>query len=305
MVRTASNSKNLLKHDKPGGLPSGYPHAASLKQAQNQCQAKLNLESGGHDAIIKHLNEKHEKERLRWSKEIADIHTELLQKTTVHKGELDNANAKILAEKKKRRLDNEQATADKGLMAADIAYLRTWLDEMNDELSEAKFATKQALRDKKDAMAARKYANSVATKRMAMLKDLKIHVNELSNNLADESQQRANLERMSSIKLEIKRQRGVGRKGGSGKWPVKVVLLICELLVNGTPPSAVPKNIRTFSAAMTGETQDQPPSVDFVRKCRVVVQNLNEMLAAYRLSKEAKWHQLFTDVTSLGLCTTN
>ena len=117
-------------------------HAASLKQAQNQCQAKLNLESGGHDAIMKHLNEKHEKEGLSWSKEIADMHTELLQKTTVHKGELDNANAKILAEKKKRRLANEQATAAKGLMAADITYLCTWLDEMNDELSEAKFATK-------------------------------------------------------------------------------------------------------------------------------------------------------------------
>ena len=67
-----------------------------------------------------------------------------------------------------------------------------------------------------------------------MMKDLKLKVGELKDSLADESHQRAALERLCALHLEIKRQRIVGRKGGSGKWHVRIVLLICELLVNGT-----------------------------------------------------------------------
>jgi hypothetical protein len=40
------------------------------------------------------------------------------------------------------------------------------------------------------------------------------------------------------------------------------------------------------------------PSVNFIRQCRVVVQNLNEMLAAYTLGKAKKWRQVFNDGTS-------
>ena len=40
------------------------------------------------------------------------------------------------------------------------------------------------------------------------------------------------------------------------------------------------------------------PSVCFVRQCRVVVQNLNEMLAAYRLGNADQWVELFTDGTT-------
>ncbi len=48
--------------------------------------------------------------------------------------------------------------------------------------------------------------------------------------------------------------------------------LICELLVNDTPPSAVP--------------------------CQVVLQNLNETLATLRLGRSEEWFQLFPDGTS-------
>ena len=76
---------------------------------------------------------------------------------------------------------------------------------------------------------------------------------EARDNLADESHQRAGLEKMQKLKLDIKRGRPVGRKGGSLKWPVHIVLLICDLLVIGTPPSAVPANIKKMSAAMAGQ----------------------------------------------------
>ena len=53
------------------------------------------------------------------------------------------------------------------------------------------------------------------------------------------------------------------------------MLLICNLLVNGTPPSAVPDNIQMMSAAMTGQEVTELPCINFVRQCRVVVQDLN------------------------------
>ena len=95
--------------------------------------------------------------------------------------------------------------------------------------------------------------------------------------LLDEFPQRESLERMHTIQPEIKIERQVGRRGGSGKWPFFIVLLICELLVNGTPPSYVPVNIQTTSAALTGTAAFELPSVDFVRKCRVVLQTVNEL----------------------------
>ena len=71
----------------------------------------------------------------------------------------------------------------------------------------------------------------------------------LKSDLIEESQQRAALERMRTIQLEIKKERPVGRRGGAKRWPVDIVLLICEMLVNGTNPTAVPANIQTSCAA--------------------------------------------------------
>ena len=76
------------------------------------------------------------------------------------------------------------------------------------------------------------------------------------------------------------------------------MLLICKLLVNGTPPTAVPANIQTSSAVFTGAEAEELPSVNFVRQCRGVLQNINSTLAAFRLGKADTWHQLFTDGTS-------
>ena len=68
--------------------------------------------------------------------------------------------------------------------------------------------------------------------------------------------------------------------------------------MNGTPPSSVLANIQTMSAAMTGQEVTELPCINFVRKCRVVVQNMNLTLAALRLGEADEWHQLFTDGTS-------
>ena len=75
-------------------------------------------------------------------------------------------------------------------------------------------------------------------------------------------------------------------------------MLICEILVNRNPPSAIPANIQTMSYAITVSEVNELPSFDYVRKCCVVVHNISNMLAACRLGKADNWHQIFTDSTT-------
>ena len=98
--------------------------------------------------------------------------------------------------------------------------------------------------------------------------------------------------------LSIKCKSLVGRKGGGHRWPVKVVQLICELLVDGAPPSTIPGIIFTTSTTMTNEEPKELPSVNFVRGCRIVAQIIRETIAAIKLASIESWEQLFTDGTS-------
>ena len=68
--------------------------------------------------------------------------------------------------------------------------------------------------------------------------------------------------------------------------------------MNGTHPSAVPANIQTSCAAFTGVEADELPSVNFVRECRIVLQNLNETLSALLIGSADTWHQFFTEGTA-------
>ena len=103
---------------------------------------------------------------------------------------------------------------------------------------------------------------------------------------------------MGTIRLEIKREITIGRCGGSLQWTANIVMLICELLVNGTPTSSIPSNIQTISASLTGSEVNKLPSLYYVNKCCVVVQNLNDILAACRPVKVENWHQIFTAGTT-------
>ena len=98
--------------------------------------------------------------------------------------------------------------------------------------------------------------------------------------------------------LSIKHKSLIGRKGGGHRWPVKVVQLICELLVDGAPPSTIPGIIFTTSTTMTNEEPKELPSVNFVRGCRIVAQIIRETIAAIKLASIESWEQLFTDGTS-------
>ena len=105
--------------------------------------------------------------------------------------------------------------------------------------------------------------------------------------------------KQKEMKKEWKDSAAARRRGGSRRWPVWVVQLICELLVNGTPPSAVPANIRSVYETLYGKPLDEPPpSVSYVRSCRVIVEVIGETITAIKLARAATWDQLWTDATT-------
>ena len=77
-----------------------------------------------------------------------------------------------------------------------------------------------------------------------------------------------------------------------------VIQVICKLLVNGTPPSAIPSNIGTLYATFNGKEPEELPSIGFVRQCRVIVQNIGETITAIKLAGADDWKQITFDATT-------
>ena len=204
----------------------------------------------------------------------------------------------ILDQKKKIRAQTAAQVEKRKVVEETVGDLYEFIDELHAELLASMAAVKEAGKEFKFQQTMLNKVKTVAAKRLDLLKSLKIDLDEAKENLAEESHQREALERMRTIQIEIKKERPVGRGGGAKIWPVHIFLLICELLVNGTHPSAVPANVQTTCAAFTGVEAEELPSVNFVRECRVVLQNLNETLSAFRLGDADTWHQVFTDGTT-------
>ena len=66
-----------------------------------------------------------------------------------------------------------------------------------------------------------------------------------------------------------------------------------------TVPSAIPGNISTMYSTLYGnEPKEHPPSPDFVRRCRTIVQVIGETIGAIKLASAKEWGQLWTDATA-------
>ncbi len=59
--------------------------------------------------------------------------------------------------------------------------------------------------------------------------------------------------------------------GGGKRWPPWVVQIICEMLMNGTPPAAIQSAMQAMYQMLTGDTPDELKTTNFVRSCRVVI----------------------------------
>ena len=86
---------------------------------------------------------------------------------------------------------------------------------------------------------------------------------------------------------------------GRKVWPLVVMKIIVEMLVNGTLPSAVCKNLESTCRLTCPNVEiKELPSIDYVRKCRGNIRIMTEACAAYILAKNKDWKQIFIDATS-------
>ena len=75
--------------------------------------------------------------------------------------------------------------------------------------------------------------------------------------------------------------------------------LVLEMLVNGTPSSAINANIQSHIAITSPIVKIVDlPCDKYIRECRTILRIVGETLTAYQLAKVEGWSQLFTDGTS-------
>ena len=170
-------------------------------------------------------------------------------------------------------------------------------------VKEAKHQRKQLMHIVRKESCRRKRAESVAESRLIRMRRVEDKCNVLHDNYIEtESESRSKIINQStncSKQFELRKVRTVGRRGGGSKWPIPVVQLVIEQIVNGTPPSSIRSNIASFFAlTMPWYKIKELPGLSFIRECRVVIQIMGETLTARRLASAEKWDQLFTDGTS-------
>ena len=70
---------------------------------------------------------------------------------------------------------------------------------------------------------------------------------------------------------ELKRRKVIGMRGGGSAWDEFVVQMVCELLVLGVPPNAIPGTILTMYKNLYDINRGEVPGATFARECRDVI----------------------------------
>ncbi len=100
------------------------------------------------------------------------------------------------------------------------------------------------------------------------------------------------IEGFKSLKRNLKQVWKVGWRAGSS-WPLWVTEVCCELLVNGSPPSAIPSSIGTLIATLHGDEPKKLPLLNYVQQCRVLMKIIAKMITAMKLASCLNWAEIF------------
>ena len=111
-------------------------------------------------------------------------------------------------------------------------------------------------------------------------------------------QYRSIMEQMNASRRSMKQCWCKGRRGAQGRWDVWVVIFCCELLVIGVQPSAVPQTMVAMYSTLYGETPEQVPSVNFVRQCRSIIEEVGLMITAIKMGIADSWPYWGDDATT-------
>ena len=229
----------------------------------------------------------------KWQDKLSKIETKLQnKKLDIREGKL--AHYQVLKWTRDRAKDRDEG------MQKCIEDFDKQQYELNDETKDARKETAAALKS------AEKY-KQLAEKRLkerndaiAQLREVKDERTILSKANKILTEAFDNLKASSVNVLELKKEYDESKKGKGGgrRWPIWVVQLICELLVNGTAPSAIPGNIKTTYQTLYGIDPVEVPCVNFVRSCRVTIQVIGETIAAIKLASADNFAQVWADATS-------
>ena len=102
-------------------------------------------------------------------------------------------------------------------MEQTVEDMNEWVDELYADTNDAKMAVKVSGREAKASNDKSDKVTSIACTRLELLKYLTLISDETTDMILDECHQMEALERMRNIQMDIKRERKVGRRGGSGK----------------------------------------------------------------------------------------
>jgi hypothetical protein len=291
-----------------------YVLFSTVKQKHKRELVKVQSEQ---DAASRKTSEQHEKKIQMWKNRL----TAALEQTAKERAkwvsqlnkleqELAHAKDRVYVEKAKcRTLVQHQIDETERVEM----HLKNYADSLEEENQELRSELKAAISDKRAAERLSLKDKQLAKTRLDKW-HAERHLRQLAQDYAVQQKKAANdadriIEKYKAIiqdsqetKRKLKKEwadeAAAHKRGGARRWPIWVVQLICELLVNGTAPSAIPTNIQTMYETLYGEKPEELPSVNFVRECRVVVEVIGETLAALKLAAAENWKQLWTDATT-------
>ena len=223
-----------------------------------------------------------------------------------HLSELDiSSKNQFCIERERRRCSIQQQLDKSSSTENQLLEIIEGLEIMNDELVDE---AKQAKKDRRVVIKLYEKTKDLASAHLDKLLTEKEANNHLKDERASllkiqESQQilldnyKTMIKGFKSSTLSLKQEVKVGRRGGA-RWPLWVTEVCCELLVNGSPPSAIPSSIGTLTATLYGEEPKKLPSLNYVRQCRVLIQVIGERITAMKLAACPNWAEIFFDSTT-------
>ena len=114
---------------------------------------------------------------------------------------LDKKDQHILEEKQKRRAAIACQVERRRAVEQVLDDTEEWVAELQNEISEEQKRTRAAQKDATTAKKNIKGVEAVSSKRLDLLKDLRLRLRDVKDELIDESKQRHALERMQTIQL--------------------------------------------------------------------------------------------------------
>ena len=274
--------------------------ASKIEKVTSEHEATMRLQEQRQNQLreqLKSARDKVTEERMKWQ-----------QKQDKMREELDASSDRRYVETRKRLYAVRKQVIKAQSKEAEMKNYLDGLNEKNIYLADSLTSALKAKRDTKKSTAK---AKKLADERLKKWHEERNARRLAHDKLIDQEKQTkttiAVMERYktlaeSNTQREMKKEwedvAASKRRGGSRRWPVWVVQLICELLVNGTPPVTVRDNIETLYWTLYNKAPQELPSISFIRDCRTKVEVIGETITSIKLARAPTWDQLWTDATT-------